>query len=286
MCYINLMEQKLASLSDILRFKSKINIVDIGANPIDGDPPYKSLLNAKLAHVTGFEPNPDALEQLILQKGPNETYLPDAVFDGCKQELKMCAAQGMTSLLEPNKELLSYFHGFPDWGQVRERVTIPTVRLDDVKAIKNFDYLKIDIQGGELEVFRNGVKKLKDCLVIHTEVEFLPMYEGQPLFSEVELFLRDIGFIFHRFTSLVSKTVTPMIVENDIYRGLSQTFWADAIFIKDFTKFDNLNSLKLKKIALILHDVYGSMDIALCALMSMDKKSKSNIAEDYIRAIS
>tara|TARA_B100000315_G_scaffold255950_1_gene300659 strand:+ start:11822 stop:12034 length:213 start_codon:yes stop_codon:yes gene_type:complete len=62
----------LISVSDILRFKSKINIVDIGANPIDGDLPYKSLLNAKLAHVTDFEPNPDALEQLILKKGPNE----------------------------------------------------------------------------------------------------------------------------------------------------------------------------------------------------------------------
>ena len=84
----------------------------------------------------------------------------------------------MTSLLEPNSELLSYFHGLPNWGKVQERISIPTVRLDDVKEIDNVDYLKIDIQGGELEVFQNRVNRLRNCLVVQTEVEFLPMYEG------------------------------------------------------------------------------------------------------------
>ena len=159
---------------------------------------------------------------------------------------------------------------------------IPTVRLDDVEEVKKIDYLKIDIQGGELEVFRNGVNKLRNSLIIHTEVEFLPMYKGQPLFSEVEMFLRNMGFVFHRFSPLVSRTVQPMIVGDDIYKGLSQLFWADAIFIKDFTKFDQLNLLQLKKIALILHDVYGSFDIVLRALMAHDMKSNSKLAEGYL----
>ena len=85
---------------------------------------------------------------------------------------------------------------------MQERIKIPTIRLDDVDEIKNIDYLKIDIQGGELEVFKNGVNLLKNCLVIHTEVKFLPMYEGQPLFSEVELFLRELGFVFTVFHHL------------------------------------------------------------------------------------
>ena len=46
------------------------------------------------------------------------------------------------------------------------------------------------------------------------------MYEGQPIFSEVEIFLRKLGFISHRFAPLVSRTVQPMIVENNIYKGL------------------------------------------------------------------
>ena len=192
----------------------------------------------------------------------------------------------MTSLLEPNAELLSYFHGFPEWGKVQERLSIPTIRLDEVKEIKNIDYLKIDVQGGELEIFRNGVNRLEDCLVIHTEVEFLPMYEGQPLFSEVELFLREPGFTFHRFVPLVSRTVQPLLVNNDIYKELSQVFWADAIFIKDFTKFDRLSLEGLKKMALILNDIYGSMDIVLRALMTFDAKANSNLAEKYLKYLS
>ena len=100
------------------------------------------------------------------------------------------------------------------------------------------------------------------------------------------MFLRGMGFVFHRFAPLVSRTVRPMIASNNIYGGWSQTLWADAIFIKDFRKFDQLSFLQLKKIALILHDAYGSFDIVLRALMALDIKSKSNFAEEYMLAMS
>jgi hypothetical protein len=38
-------------------------VVDIGANPIDGDPPYRTMLHQGLCRVTGFEPQPEALQQ-------------------------------------------------------------------------------------------------------------------------------------------------------------------------------------------------------------------------------
>ena len=276
------MAKNVISLSDYLEFDSLIDVVDIGANPIDEEAPYKLLLNAGLASVIGFDPNPEAVKRLNAKKGPNEIYFSDAVFDGKQHELKVCAIEGMTSLLEPNTNLLNYFHGFPEWGKVKERLIIPTVRLDDFNTIKNIDYLKIDIQGGELEVFRNGVNKLRHCLVIHTEVEFLPMYKGQPLFSEVEMFLRDLGFVFHRFAGLHSRTIHPMLVDNDIYKGLSQLFWADAVFIKDFTNLDQLSLLQLKKLALILHDVYGSFDVVHRTLIAHDKNSNNKLSEGYI----
>ncbi len=280
------MTQKRPSLASLLKIDSPINVVDIGANPIDGEAPYKPLLDAGLARVYGFEPNPDALARLNATKGPNETYFPSAVYDGNEQELRVCKAQGMTSLLEPNADLLSYLHGFPEWGKVEERISIPTVRLDDVDEIEKIDYLKIDIQGGELEVFRNGANRLQDCLVIQTEVEFLPMYEGQPLFSEVELYLRELGFTFHRFVPLVSRIIQPMLLNNDIYGQLSQATYADAVFIKDFTKFDQLTSRQLKTIALILNDIYESFDIALRALMADDTKTKANLVEQYVKYLS
>ena len=276
------MTQEKHSLTDLLKVESPIDVVDIGANPIEGDPPYKPLLDLGLAHVIGFEPNPLALDSLNAKKSQNETYIPGVVYDGNEQELKVCMSQGMTSLLEPNSELLSYFFGFPEWGKVKARLSVPTLRLDDVTEIKNIDYLKIDIQGAELKVFQNGTERLRDCLVIHTEVEFLPMYEDQPLFSEVELFLRELGFILHRFFPLESRAVEPLVINGDKNIGLGQLFWADAIFIKDFTKFNKLGSQSLKKMALILHEIYGSYDIALRALKAHDLKVNSKLSDEYL----
>ena len=271
------------SIAPLLKLEQPVNVVDIGANPAEGEAPYKPLLDAGLAKVVGFEPNPEALSKLNAGKGPNETYLPYAVFDGTEQEIKFCQWPGMTSLLEPNTELLDYYYGFPEWGKVLERRRIATVRLDDVAEIEAIDYLKIDIQGAELEVFQNGVNRLGDCLAIHTEVEFLPMYKDQPLFSEVEQFLRKRGFVFHRFVEWHSRTVRPMIIDQNIYANLSQAFYGDAIFIKDFTKFDRLGPVALKKLALILHDVYGSYDIVLRALMAHDQKTGADLAKQYSR---
>lgn len=281
------MSAERPSLAELLDIDVTIDVVDIGANPIAsaGSPPYQGLLDAGNVRLVGFEPNRDALAELQAQKSAHETYLPYAVYDGTEQELKICKAPGMTSLLEPDPAVLSCFHGFDEWGQVTGREKIQTVRLDDVAEIDALDFLKIDIQGAELEVFRNGTGKLADCLVIQSEVEFIPMYENQPLFSDVDLFLREQGFVLHRFIDQTSRVIKPLIVDNNPYAGLSQLLWADAIFIRDFTRFDLLNPVQLLKIALILHDVYSSFDVALRALLTRDAMLGTRVGEAYLRKL-
>ncbi len=273
------------SLLDILGVAATIDVVDIGANPIDGDPPYKPLLDAGRATLVGFEPNPQALAELNRRKGPHETYLPHAVYDGGRHLLNVCKAPGMSSLLAPNRDLLKFFHGFPEWSEVVDRTPMDTVRLDDVAAIQTLDFLKIDVQGAELTVFRNGVRRLADCVAIHAEVEFLPMYVGQPLFSEVEMFLREHGFMLHKFEPLVSRVVQPMIVNNDVYAGFSQLLWADAVFVRDITRLGEMTAAKLLKLAVILHDLYGSHDLALNVLMAHDAKASTDFAKTFMQAL-
>ncbi|WP_193182003.1 FkbM family methyltransferase [Nisaea sediminum] len=281
------MSQERMSLTEMLGIDTTINIVDVGANPHAGSglPPYDALLKRGKVHLVGFEPNPEALAVLQSQKGPNETYLPHAVYDGSVQTLRLCQAPGMTSLLEPNMAVLGAFHGFDQWGKVIAREQIETVRLDDVAEISDLDFLKIDIQGGELEVFRNGTRKLADCLVIQSEVEFLEMYEGQPLFTDVDLFLRERGFVLHRFVEPTSRTIKPLIVNNDPYAGLSQLMWADAVFVRDFTRFGELAPGKLLKLALILHDVFSSFDLALRALLVRDAMVGERLGQTYLQKL-
>jgi FkbM family methyltransferase len=270
------------TLQKLLDRNVRVKIVDVGANPVDGDPPYKALLASGAADLVGFEPNPDALKNLQEKKGPNETYLPYVVADGKAHTLNICHAPGMTSLLRPNAALLELFHGFSDWGRVTREEIVNTIRLDDIADIPRMDYLKIDIQGGELLVFQNAIEKLADCVVIQTEVEFLPMYIGQPLFSDIDQFLRQHGFVLHCFFPLTSRTIKPLLVNNDIYAGLNQVFWADAIFVRDFTNLEALKDEQLLPMAIVMHDVYKSFDLVLRLLLEYDSRHKTRLAIRYM----
>ena len=70
------------TLLALLRPQRLTAVVDVGANPIDGDAPYKSMLSRRLCTVTGFEPQPDGLASLNARKGELETYLPYVIGDG------------------------------------------------------------------------------------------------------------------------------------------------------------------------------------------------------------
>jgi FkbM family methyltransferase len=239
------------------------------------------LLQAGRAQVVGFEPQPEALAELNKKKGPHETYLPHAIGDGGEHTLSICAAPGMTSLLRPNPAVLGLLHGFPEWARVLKTVRVQTKRLDDIPETAQFDYLKIDVQGAELMVFENAVNGLRDALIIQTEVEFAPLYIDQPLFSDVDQFLRRQGFVLHRFAELKSRVFKPLIVNKDIYAGLSQLFWADAIYIRDFTRLDLLSSEQLLRLATVLHDCYQSVDVVLYLLLEYDKRSGTNFGVTY-----
>ena len=71
-------------------------VVDVGANPIDGVPPYAPMLSAGLCRVTGFEPQEFALRDLLQKMGSKERYLPYAVGDGRLHVLTFYRASGST----------------------------------------------------------------------------------------------------------------------------------------------------------------------------------------------
>jgi hypothetical protein len=188
----------------------------------------------------------------------------------------------MTSLLEPNWKVLNLFHGFPNWGQVLAREVVETIRLDDIPETAGVDFLKMDIQGAELMALENAQARLLDTLVIQSEVEFLQMYVGQPLFGDIDAFLRSRGFVFHRFYPLVSRVIQPLSLGNDIFAGLSQILWADGIFVRDFTKLERLSDRQLLAMAKIMNDCYQSIDLVLHVLSEYDRRTGQSLASGYL----
>jgi FkbM family methyltransferase len=276
-------------LQQIVALDGRLKVVDVGANPIDGAVVYAPLLATGLCDIVGFEPNLDALNELHRRKGPHETYLPHAIGDGERATLRICRMPGMTSLLEPNFEVLRLFHGFELWGEVLRREEIATVRLDDVPETAGIDMLKLDIQGAELLALQNAQERLKQTLVIHTEVCFLPMYVGQPLFTDIDLFLRGQGFVLHRFEPLFTRDFKPLMFGTHAISGHSQTLWADAVYMRDVTRLETWTPQALLRTAFILHNVYRSYDVSLLLLREHDRRIGTDLADrlyDLLRSSS
>jgi FkbM family methyltransferase len=245
---------------------------------VDGHPPpYQEMLQSGLCTVTGFEPQPDALAELHRQKGPHETYLPHLVGDGKTHRLMVTAREsGMTSLLRPDTKRLALFNGFTEWGTVIDEIEVATHRLDDIDELGEFDLLKIDIQGGELMTFQNGRRKLADAVAVQTEVSFVPLYEDQPVFGQVDLELRSQGFLPHSFPAVKRWAIAPTVFGGDFRIGRNQLLEADIVYVRDIAYPERLTDEQLSHLAMIAFHVYGSIDLALFCLLQLSHRGRTS----------
>lgn len=243
-------------------------VVDVGSNSIDGgSPSYRGMLADGLCRVFGFEPHPEALKKLQDEAGQFETYLPYAIGSGAPGTLHICSASGMTSLLRPDPERLALLNMHSNFGTIKEEVAIETVRLDDVSSVDQVDMLKVDAQGGELDIFNGAEKKLQGAVVVQTEVSLFRTYVGQPSFSDIDRCLRGMGFILHCFLELKRWPISPAVVDGNPRKGLRQAIEAEVVYVRDWTIALPVDQLKM--LAALAHHVYQSYDLALRAIVSL-----------------
>jgi len=76
-------------------------------------------------------------------------------------------------------------------------ISVPMTTLDKVTANTVFvrpDFIKLDVQGYELEVLRGGELALASAEAVLMEVNLLGILDGAPLFHEATQFMRERGF--------------------------------------------------------------------------------------------
>jgi FkbM family methyltransferase len=261
-----------------------IALLDIGAMPEDAADRYEPLIAQGLAHVTGFEPNPREFARLSGRHGPYR-YLPIALGDGGTATFHLTRYPGCSSLLEPDPNMIDLFEtiGCADGARNFEVVSIeriPTTRLDDLKPDIRGDLLKIDVQGAELMILRNGRRLLTGTLVLETEAEFVPLYRDQPLFGDLQCFLREQGFLLHKFVDFGGRPFRPVRPKNP-FAPVSQAMWADAIFVRDFTRLAAYSDEDLIRAAAILHLIYQSYDLVGLLVREFDRRRQTALWDRY-----
>ena len=276
-----------ADLVRLLAPARKTRIVDIGANPIN-DNPYAGLLAIGGCEVWGFEPQKEAFDQLVARDAPDEHYFNAAVGKGGKAELNICASSGTTSLLTPNPDALDFVEGWHKYFEIVATETIKTKRLDDFKDIPQFDLLKIDVQGAEVEIFQSGETKLRQALAVVTEVAAIPLYKDQPLLGHQMVTLGDMGYHLHKFLFFKDVPLRSSYLEGLRPRRMrSQLVDGDAVFIRNLLHINAMETEQLKHLAILADTVFESFDLVLYCLRFLAERGAVGASDvaGYVAAL-
>ena len=176
----------------------RLRLVDVGAR--DGvDPRWAAF--ASVIEVVAFEPDEAECERLNREAGSlpyPARFLPQALGREAAQDVPFHVANWpvASSIYPPNEAFLRSFPEARALLATREVRRIATTTLDSASVEHGFgcDVLKLDVEGAELDVLRGGDAVLGKALVLEVEVELNPIFEGQPLYADVDAHLRERGW--------------------------------------------------------------------------------------------
>jgi len=281
----------LNTVASVLRdaqWELEFTILDIGAREIheNQEPFYRLLSLFPGSRVIAFEPDEALCKTQNAAARPGVTYYPQAL--GRTEESRkfyetedpMCS-----SLYRPNSELLDRYNNM-DVARVKKVTEVSTVSLDAFCAtheIEQVDFIKIDVQGAEYDIFQGGVTTLQNVLGIVSEAEFVENYVDQPLFGDVCSFLDGQELQFQKILGVGGRTLKPTILNNDP-NACSQMLWADVLFFRNlFTEKTIWNEQRLK--LAVLAALYDCVDLTYYCCGEVDRREDESIAEELMKRL-
>jgi FkbM family methyltransferase len=245
-------------------------LVDVGAR---GGLKSNWLPAQRHLRLLGFEPDKREIPHLVGHAEPqnhSSTFVDVALHHRTGPlRLHVARDRGLTSIFEPNRTFLD---SFPDADRfdITEIQQVEADTLDNqlrAHEVNDVDFIKADTQGSELFVLEGASCALSSSVFgLEVEVEFTPIYEGQPLFADVDHLLRGLGYLLF--------DLRPCYWKRAAGRGIGgpygQIIWADALYLKSLpalreaiaTLDPALRRSKLLR-ALSVSLLYGYYDYAL-----------------------
>jgi len=248
-------------MSTIVR-DAGFTLVDIGAgggihprwNKIN--PHYKAIL---------FEPDPEEFKKLQANVSENLIVLDAALSDHSgKTEMYRCKEQPLSSVYVPNFSFLNRFHNSDKFKVIRT-IRTPVDTLDNqlkVNGITGVDFIKIDVQGHELPILKGAVQTLSSVMGLEVEVEFTPLYENQPLFPELDAFVKKLGFELFDLRRYFWKRKASRFIDN----RKGQLVTGEALYFKSPERICEGNMISEDKIlrSVVAYLAYGYLDQTEC----------------------
>jgi FkbM family methyltransferase len=180
------------SLEQLKRFGfSPTNILDVGA--FQGDWAKICISVWPHAHITCIEPQDSQQQNLtnLASKKKNIGFIQVLLgrTDRCSVHF-FETGSGSSVLLASQKT-----------SKTKPMKTIDTLIKSGEIALPHF--IKLDVQGYEIEVLEGWTKGCEQCEVIQCEISLLPLIPKAPLLHEVVAYLSNRGFMMFDVTELI-----------------------------------------------------------------------------------
>ena len=179
------------------KFEDKVVLCDVGAR--GGIPEEWKRISTRLK-VLAFEPDETSanlLSKEIEKDGAVAKVYKSAVWsESGDYVFHMTKSGACSSLLQPNEGFLEKF-SIADKFNIKSKVEIKTDTIDNVLSaqLDEVDFLKIDVQGGTLNVLKGSDRTLDLVSGLSLEAEFVSMYKGESLFGDIDQYIRGKGFV-------------------------------------------------------------------------------------------
>lgn len=220
------------------------------------------ILISKNTDLIGFEPDQEECQKLnseLLTSKHNYksiTYFPYALGKSKdKIDLNLYSQPGCSSKYKVKGKVAESFSR-SDYFNDNGVFDMDVVALDSIvesNEVPSPDFIKIDVQGMEVEVFRGGEKCIKSSVVgIRTEAYFRELYENQPLFNDIDSVLRSFGFVPIRFLEMhewrrLTKVKHPKLASLDIPYSYGEMMHADILYLLDPENINITSDQDIKK---------------------------------------
>lgn len=267
--------------------RRRFGFIDIGAR--DGLPTYWETIGP-LLEVMAFEPDAAEAGRLTASLGRSGAHvdvIPSAVWNTAgRQTLHLTRSPGCSSLYRPRASFLAEF---PDARrfEIVSAEEVDTVLLDSVVGTERaVRFIKIDAQGGALNILGGARQTLAGTLGLEVELELAPMYDEEPLFGDVDSFLRSQAFelvdlrptYWRREAGRRTAGTRGQLVFADALYLLAPAVFASRVFEADPEGREHLCAS-----ALLICEVYGLIDwIAVYAAALTRAEVPSSVLHDYM----
>ncbi|UZQ53051.1 FkbM family methyltransferase [Trichothermofontia sichuanensis B231] len=223
-------------------------VVNVGSRKISAEDDYAQQdwsLFAPNLKIYGFDADEEACAQAnadLARRNINwlEKHVPIALSNTVGRKTLYITKNPMcSSLYAPNEPFLARLSGLPELVNLDYTLEVETTTLEafcQAEGIETIDFLQVDVQGADLQVLQGANSLLQNILAIQIEVEFSPLYINQPLFADVDAYLRSQGFsLFDLLMARRLRARSP--VANTRHPG--QVLWGDAFYFRDLLQAEN-----------------------------------------------